>query len=120
MTEPDLMAELDAAEAVMRQEEDGICAPAWTAGSQRLRERLEHAEAALAGASEGARLWMLDCAEVASLNRQRADKAEAALGRVRALAGEWAALEGINWEDSMAGAVLADAGRAVLAAMEEG
>jgi hypothetical protein len=49
---------------------------------ENLRERLEHAEAALAGRSEGIRLWMLDCAEVASANRQRADKAEAEVARL--------------------------------------
>ena len=42
-------------------------------------ERLKHAEAALTGDNEDCRLWMLDCASVASRNRERAERAEAAL-----------------------------------------
>jgi hypothetical protein len=47
----------------------------------RLTAELEHARSALAGDSEGARLWMLDCASLADRHRARADEAEAKLAR---------------------------------------
>lgn len=45
-------------------------------------QALEHAKAALAGDSEGVRLWMLDCGELVAKHRARADTAEASLAAV--------------------------------------
>lgn len=46
--------------------------------AERLRTELEHAKAALAGDSEGIRLWMLDCAAATERWRQHAKRAERA------------------------------------------
>lgn len=43
----------------------------------RVTAELDHAKAALAGDSEGIRLWMLDCGALVTKHRDRADKAEA-------------------------------------------
>lgn len=48
-----------------------------------LRERLEHASALLEGRSGSLGAWMRACAEVASANRQRADRAEAEVARLQ-------------------------------------
>jgi hypothetical protein len=58
-----------------------------------LAVRLEHAEQALTGSSEGCRLWFLDCAELTAKHRARADAAEA----------RWQAVK-----DYLGGCILAD------------
>ena len=45
---------------------------------------LEHAKAALAGDNEGVRLWMLDCGELVTRHRDRAERAEEMLSDVAA------------------------------------
>lgn len=47
-----------------------------------LRSRLEHAESALTGDSEGCRLWMLDCGALVQKHRDRAEGAEAEVQRL--------------------------------------
>jgi hypothetical protein len=46
-----------------------------------LRTELGHAKSALAGDNEGVRLWMLDCGEMVTQHRKRAERAEAKLAR---------------------------------------
>jgi len=45
---------------------------------------LEHAQDAAAGSHEGIRLWMLDCGELVTKHRDRAEAAESALERITA------------------------------------
>ena len=53
---------------------------------------LEHAQAAAAGSHEGIRLWMLDCGELVSKHRARAEAAEAKAAHAVRLAERWALL----------------------------
>jgi hypothetical protein len=45
---------------------------------------LEHAQEAAAGSDEGVRLWMLDCGELVTEHRDRAEAAERKLARIEA------------------------------------
>ena len=49
-----------------------------------VKTALEHCQSALAGDSEGVRLWMLDCGELVAKHRARADAAEAKLAEIHA------------------------------------
>ncbi|WP_433520117.1 hypothetical protein ACQP2T_64000 (plasmid) [Nonomuraea sp. CA-143628] len=81
----------------------------WKECDERQWQRIRAAESEIINLTDYGLSW-----------RERAEKAEAGNARVRELGEQWRALApDDDWGDSMADTVMADAGRAVLAALDD-
>ncbi|MCW2768357.1 MAG: hypothetical protein JWO11_4316 [Nocardioides sp.] len=95
--------------------------------ADRLRTELDHAKAALAGDNEAVRAFMADheakvqrLREQVSLWQHEAEQHEAAIERVHALASEWATYAPADVRGLItADVATADAGRSILAALDQ-